>query len=108
MFERKPLEIINSTSFPKCERLERELEEAKNNAEVWAKAFDECYEDLCTLKDQIEMLKSENSTLLDELMWLRAKLLGRLETTEESSGEDFGETPEGEEPLLQSECEDSA
>jgi len=102
MFEWKPPELINST------RLEQELEEAKNDAELWAKAFDKCYEDLCGQKDQIEMLKNENSTLFDELMWLRARLQDGLENPEEDSGEDFEEALESEElePLLHSECED--
>lgn len=109
MFEWKPLEQINSTYFPQRERLEKELEEAKSDAEWWAKSFDKCYEDLCDLKDQIELLKNENLVLLDELMWLRARFLDGLENLEKDNEEDFEEeTLEGEEvePLLQSECED--
>jgi len=109
VLEWKPLDLINFTHSLQCERLEKELEEAKRDAEVWAKAFDQCYEDLCDQKDQNELLKTQNSALFDELMWLRARLLDGLKTPDEDNEEDFeDENLGGEElePLLQSEGEE--
>lgn len=68
-------------------RLQKELEEARKDAEMWGIAFDKCYEDLCKLQEQIEVLKNENFQLFDEVNWLRAKLIEYEKNTEDYNEE---------------------
>jgi len=80
----------------RIERLQLELEEAKNDAEIWGKAFDQCYEDLCDLREQVERLKKQNSTLWNELMWSKGGDVNELDPRENSAQMELSEVDDEE------------
>jgi uncharacterized coiled-coil DUF342 family protein len=71
---KRNLPDIVTYSSQYIDELRKELKEARKDAERWGLSFDQCYEDLRELKEQIKVLEKENYQLIDEVQFLRAKL----------------------------------